>query len=316
VDCLTFLDRLAGLLEGSSTPSERAAADEHATSCPECGELLRASRGESAGHSSRERGAGFLADGSHGAADMVRSVLARTTGAGCGPAERQLCDFVDGALDPAAASLLAAHLDHCPSCSALAESLRGMTAVLASLAELEPDPRLLPAVLNATSRRPRRSRLATLISDWSQVLLARPRFSLEAAYAGTLLFVLVFGNPAAILQAASARTMTVAEAGMGRLRTAVPATLSSLPIEKTQVSGAVRKLETFRESLSAPRQTVERATGGWLRWFAGDWTVTWRSALSAFDWLVNELDRRTSWVRQALKSVFPSRTEPQAAPGR
>jgi hypothetical protein len=323
MDCLTFLDRLAALLDGAAAPSERQCAEAHAAACVECGELLRAAlrdRKQSASTPSSEgslenvqsvaestrRRQGPLRE------DLVGRVLARTTGPACRPAEELLCDYVDGQLDAGTASMLVAHLDHCPSCSALAESLRALGGVLASLAELEPGPGFLPTVLDATSRRPKRGWLAGWAAAWSGLLLSRPRLSLEAAYVGTLLFLLVFGNPAGTLQAASGRTTALAREGVGRMRSALPGALTSLSAREKEVSEATARIavDGLGQKLSASRQAIERGTRGWWESLSARWTGAWAFARGALGWIVAELEANTSRIREAVTDLFRGRTEP------
>jgi hypothetical protein len=168
---------------------------------------------------------------------LLASVLHRTTGAACRRAEELLCDLTfaeDGlrAGDEAGVAaredggwpdraLLAAHLEHCKACADLATALQHAAGVLPSLASLDPGPGFTWAVLQATSRAmPTR---AARLAGWWRGWLVRPRFAFELAYVATLLLVLIVGNPAQTLQAASARTATAAAAGLHRARSAWPA---------------------------------------------------------------------------------------------
>jgi predicted anti-sigma-YlaC factor YlaD len=309
--CLTFLDRLANLLDGSATPAERAAAEKHAATCADCAALLRA-----AGHDRqpRDKHAGT----ERAPEDLVGPVLARTTGPACRRAEDLLPDYVDGVLEAQTASLLAGHLAHCAACRALAEALRAVGPVLATLAQIEPGPDLLVSVLDATSRRPKPGRVAAWVARWSELLVARPRLSLEAAYVGTVLVVLVFGNPAGTLHAASARTVAAAEAGLGRVKTALPAAISSLPEEK-RVADALTTVQDLREKLSASRAALEVRGSGTDQWWsglAGRLAGAWATVRDGFSWLVAQTDAQASRVRNAVQSLFSRPTEPSRPPGR
>jgi anti-sigma factor RsiW len=325
MDCLTFLDRLAALLDGRAAPGERAALEEHARACADCGDLLRAAETQSRtgsvapGPARGEEpfGTGFVGD-----------VLRRTTGPACRRAEDLLPDFADGLLDAGTASLVASHLAHCAACAALAETLRAMGPVLASLAEVEPGPDLLVSVLDATSRRPKErvgsgfSRIAgwqAWVAGWSELLLSRPRLSLEAAYIGTVLFVLVFGNPAATLHAASARTVAVAETGIGRVKTALPSALASLPGDQ-RVAGALTTVEDLRQKLAmSPGSIVPdlgsaiaegRADATWWRGIVARLSGAWTAVRDTVGWLVEQAGARAARVRDALQSLFSRPTEP------
>lgn len=89
--------------------------------------------------------------------------------------------------------LIAQHLLHCESCRALQAALllsqNGLPALRTRPAPAELRQRIL---LQTTGRAtPQRQRKLSRLQSW----LLRPRFALESAYLGSLLFVLVFGLP-------------------------------------------------------------------------------------------------------------------------
>ena len=71
---------------------------------------------------------------------------------------------------------------------------------LPTLAHIPPPADLVDQILTRTSARPKQptvsllNRLPTLSTNFTG-LLRRPRFSLEASFAGTLVWLLIFGTP-------------------------------------------------------------------------------------------------------------------------
>ena len=110
------------------------------------------------------------------ALDLTRAILARTSGSPCQRLQDQACAYVDGELDDSRASLVQAHLAHCPACAALVGALHTSQRLLPTLADADPGPWFTQRLLRATVHRP-----AT--STWWR-LMHRPRIALEAAYLG------------------------------------------------------------------------------------------------------------------------------------
>jgi anti-sigma factor RsiW len=119
--------------------------------------------------------------------DLTRAILARTTGGSCEALRAQACAYVDGELEPLQADLVAAHLTHCPACTALVAALRAAEVRLPALRAADPGPWFTQRVLRAC-------RPAPAPSLWSR-LLQRPRFALEAAYVGAALGYLLLSLP-------------------------------------------------------------------------------------------------------------------------
>jgi anti-sigma factor RsiW len=135
--------------------------------------------------------------------DLTNSILKRTSGPACARARAYLPDLADGKLEAGSAGLLALHLDYCSGCRALDQRLRELSETFQGMALLEPDEGFTTAVMHATvKRRSASSRLRLKV--WWGRQIRRPRFALEAAYIGTLLCVLVFGNPASMVGNATA----------------------------------------------------------------------------------------------------------------
>lgn len=163
--------------------------ERHAAGCPSCAEILSLATlplGDDAG--------------------VAADVLTRTSGPACHQAEEGLNDFVTGHLVPGEdRSLLAEHLEHCSTCSALARELERLAVDLPRLAVVAPDTSLVPDVLRRTLPLPVQFRRwwASAWPRWVQ----RPRFAAELAYAATLVLVVIFGTPVSPLQATSERAI-------------------------------------------------------------------------------------------------------------
>ncbi|GAB4108493.1 MAG: hypothetical protein Kow001_06010 [Acidobacteriota bacterium] len=187
MDCEVFRKRLSTYLSGQMAAAEAAQVELHFASCRECGAFLEQTRGEV-----------FSTD-----QEFVAGVLARTSGSVCSACREYLCLISDGAVDALHVRLLESHLENCPDCRRVADLLNQLADVLPTLAEEDPGPAFAASVLAAcrtVSPRPRVERRQRL---WSW--LWRPLFPLEAAYVGTLVFVLGF---TAVLGSPSASTLS------------------------------------------------------------------------------------------------------------
>jgi len=179
--CRVLENVLDSYLAGKLNASSAEAVENHIRSCEDCGRLLALARGE------LELPAGEA---------FTASVLQRTVGSACARARKLLGDRFDGALQPLDAELLGGHLDRCESCRALASALSLLQADLPGMGEIEPDPFFAPAVLRRlAAMQVSRRRLGDRIRQWWAGVVHRPRFSLEAAYIGTLVVILALGNP-------------------------------------------------------------------------------------------------------------------------
>lgn len=241
---------------GETLPDEfQAQVDAHLRVCSTCralGDSLREALTE-------------LADAPPDDAELTTSILAATTGSSCQSCRSRLCIWVEKNLDPGEGQLVDEHLRHCPSCRALAGVLQWLPGVLPTLRDVSTGESFTGEVLARTSRlvpsaadfatarahspvpqassdplSPRRQRKASIppasrrmagalerlgkrVRSWT----ARPLFPVEAAYAATLLAVLIFG----------------------------PATMSSIPQHALSwLRGEGQGLQTAGTSLSARSQ--------------------------------------------------------------
>ena len=121
--------------------------------------------------------------------DFAAGVLRRTTGSACEAAEPLLTALVDGELGRTERELVGSHIAHCAACHALVAVLGALGSDLRSFVDVEPDTGFVDDVLAVTCD------ALPAWSEWRRVLLLRPRFSLEAAFAGSILFILLFGVP-------------------------------------------------------------------------------------------------------------------------
>jgi len=94
----------------------------------------------------------------------------------CEACERELGTYLDGALHPAVAGVLEAHLASCRGCRLKLEAYRVIEAHLAELPEIQAPAWLESRVLDAVVRKPRLARL------WSRGLAA----AAALAFAGTV----------------------------------------------------------------------------------------------------------------------------------
>ncbi|MFQ5526429.1 MAG: anti-sigma factor family protein [Thermoanaerobaculia bacterium] len=229
MNCREFERGLEALSDGAA-PAALRAYEEHAATCGACSELLALAR---------------LPASEPG--DLVAGVLSRTSGSACRQAEARLPEFVDGLLSSAdGRELVAAHLEHCSSCSGLIVELERLAADLPRLAIVEPDVGLVDAVLRRTLPLPVQLRRwwAAAWPRW----VRRPRFATELAYALTLVLVVAFGTPVSPLQAMPERALDFARTDPGE------------QIEQLQ---AVTR-EEISERLQAAAESGSRQAWSWV----------------------------------------------------
>ncbi|MEE8246042.1 MAG: zf-HC2 domain-containing protein [Alphaproteobacteria bacterium] len=264
MDCYELEDRLEALLDGELTDAERRRCARHLEKCRRCRELVEP-----------------LAVAAEPPADLVGSVLARTSGATCGRAHALLCDLEDGALTATERELVGRHLESCGDCRALAAVLARLSVDLPRLAELAPDRRFVEDVLSATLPYP-----VLLRRWWSRTWpqwLRRPRFASEAAFVATMVLVLVFATPDSPLEALPAKALELTRIDpLARLKQPL------VPLE-----------DRFATRVEAPLRSRwdqgEAAVRGWA-----EEAVTRGRALS------NELIARIGTFWEAVASLFES----------
>lgn len=256
----TWLDDwLAGRL--SADAARRIAT--HVESCERCRRLADIVR-----DAADDRTLSVMtADADH---DLLPGVMDRTSGSPCARAEQLLPDLVDGDLDADTRGVLADHLAHCDSCSTLLAALEESRQALPALVELVTPPGFVEGVLEATSRRERRSWLG----EWWLRMLARPRASLELAYVATVLLVVFLGNPVSAFQHAR----NGAEQLVGR----VPVSQIAEQLPASEAAGTVSRIA------SSVKLTLDAITNEMARRWAQSRELfdALRSTMrSAIDWL-------------------------------
>lgn len=179
MNCHEFERLLDRIVEGAAPEQTRRDAARHRGACAACRELEEMAR------------ASLDARGAPGQ-DLTRAVMSLTSGSACGAAGERLAGLMDGALADAERELVLLHLEDCAACEELAATMRWMSGRLPSLAEIDPRAGFTEAVMRRTARRPTRTGLAALKDRWA-ALMARPRFTWEAAYVGALVVWLLFG---------------------------------------------------------------------------------------------------------------------------
>ncbi len=100
------------------------------------------------------------------------------------------------------------HLQHCTGCREMARTLAMLSQTLPEMAEIRPDPGFVADVVRATSRPA--TGLAGLLARMRgriAALLARPRFPMEAAYAGMVVVWLLAGTSISPLRGLPGRAL-------------------------------------------------------------------------------------------------------------
>ena len=186
----------------------------------------------------------------HDADAFVSGVLGRTSGSACGRALDQLEALLDDELAGLDRQLVQAHLEHCRGCRETAVALGWLAPLLPQMAEIDPGPAFLAGVLDRTSRShaPRSiaehpdglAGLVDRVGRWWEKQILRPAFATQAAYAATVLAVLLTMAPGSPLRGAPERVFEVAKAGP-----------VAVPILGPALFGATDRLETELADLAA-----------------------------------------------------------------
>ena len=162
---------------------------------------------------------------------FLREVMTRTSGSPCARAEFLLPDLTDGQLADLDRQLVQAHLEHCAGCRSLAVAMGWLEPVLTQLAVVDPGPAFTGAVLARTSLRTRLAAppaaarpggvpgLMDRLGRWWGERIFQPGFPARAAYAATVVLVLLTAVPGAPLRGAPQTALKLMTAGP----TAIPA---------------------------------------------------------------------------------------------
>ncbi len=258
----------------------------HIATCERCARLAAVVRGdeEHAGRNAAE-------------VEFLSAVLDRTSGSACARAESQLPCLVDEELDAASREMLEGHLAHCTPCSRLLAALQEAEAVLPRLADVQPPPWFAESVLRATTAAEplsagvvRMRGRAAAFGQWWLRVLARPRASLELAYAATVLLIVLFGNPVAAFHEAEQRA--------GRLA-------GTVPVARLTEELAVKKAAASTiERLIAPFVAVANAV-------ANELSERWRQAHALMDQITARVADAVNWLATIdLRDVFGGQRTP------
>ncbi len=186
MNCEKFAKHLPLLISGEVNEILRDACENHIQSCASCLESF-----------AQANQAQFALPDSDA---FTQSVLQATTPNLCAESEELLGDFIDLSLDEEQKALLTLHLKSCVHCQNLHQSLQVIGVELALIAEQEPPNELLDIVLQHTlgKQQIKFSFPKSVAKLYTQFLL-RPRFALEASFAATLLWTLLFGVPTSVI---------------------------------------------------------------------------------------------------------------------
>jgi anti-sigma factor RsiW len=225
--------------------------------------------------------------------DLLPTVLCQTTGSPCARAETLLTALLDDELDADSREILESHVARCDACSRLLAALREAEHILPGLAGVQPPPGFVEGVLRATTAASLRAAFAPAGApgaaaatgwQWWSRLLARPRASLELAYVGTVLLIVLLGNPVAAFHQA--------EEHAGRLASAVPvARLTEGLSVKDAAAGTIdRLLAPFVAAASA---------------VATELSERWRQARALVDEIGTTIGNVLSWLKTIdVKRIF------------
>lgn len=248
--CRSFLERIMELDPGDPSAFQDRRLRDHLLTCADCQDLMRTFWSPVPGQ---------LQGG------LTNAILERTSGRSCAQVTELLCDLVDGDLEEDQATLVELHLSHCPECARLAEILEAMKRDLPAFAELPPPPGLIDQVLRSLPAfRPQRPGWTGKVQAWFAALPQRPLISIEAAYLGTLLVFLVFGNPFASLPesrrllaglAEQSGVVHVVGAGYEGLGQYVDDSFDAVRLATTRLEASGQDLEDLRTELSGKIDT-------------------------------------------------------------
>jgi len=199
--CRWLEDRLEQYIDGTLSAEDRATAAAHVTSCPRCRDLTALAGGE----------LDLTLQPPGGDDALTASILRSTSGDACDTALSRLCDQLDATIDAAGDELVGMHVQHCAGCREMARALTMLSETLPQMAEIRPDPDFVADVMRATARPA--TGLAGLLGSLRErvaALLVRPRFPMEAAYAGMIAIWLLAGTSISPLRGMPERALELA----------------------------------------------------------------------------------------------------------
>ncbi len=259
MDCKEFERRLDARLDGVSSGELDPAARSHADACLRCRELEVLLRPEE------------LTDGGAVPVDVVAGVLERTTGPSCGAALEAIAASLEGTLDSSASARLEGHLGRCPRCGAIARVAASLAGELPELAETDPGPGFVDAVMRRTL--PFSSRLRRRWVPWLDRIRGfalRPRFPVESAYAGALLAVAALALAGIPLGDAAEACVRMASAAGRSVETVRDGSRELAPA----VAAPYRELEQrFDDALAGGAEragAAQRAIRSWTKGILGE----------------------------------------------
>lgn len=251
---------------------------EHAASCVDC-------RAWAAAYA---EGAAWWVNGSAGR--LAPDVIAATAGDVCALTRQRLTSATDSPPDASAATLVAGHLGRCEGCRAFAAAWSQVSLALPGLADLDPGLGFTAAVLARTSRRRPASWLDRVRAVGTR-LARRPRFAWEAAYVVTLIWLVVFGPPVAVLDWTTARVGAVtADAVPDGMRDAGSQVLARVETLQQRWTGQVEKASAAVDTggMAAGHYVQDArdvAARWWERGLAGLADLLSSSWVAIVDWL-------------------------------
>jgi predicted anti-sigma-YlaC factor YlaD len=238
--------------------------------------------------------------------DLPAGVVARTGGTACARARALLGAAFDEPLAALDGALVAGHLETCAACRAVASAMDEAAAALPGLAEIDPGPAFTARVLAATSRRRAGGRVVDRWRAAWAALVGRPRFALEAAYALTLVLILVGGNPLKAWERTVAQVRPIARAHVAERIGALGQAIDARVVAWRD--HAAPGPATDRAVTAGARSWLDRARQAWDDAFgvAGAWMRR----------LIDGVETFAGRIREWGVDLFSSPTEPPAPPAR
>lgn len=216
--------------------------------------------------------------------ELTAAILAATSGSPCARAEALLPCLADGELSGEEVALLTAHLAHCAPCRALAESLAWLEGALPAMARREPDALFAGEVLAAIAQAEAADALPRLderLADWWRRSWRRPRFALEAAYAGTLIVVALTATPVSPLRGAPREALALLRGESSSLATAIPLDLTR--VTDSLASAGDTAVDSGARNLRAAKESLRTRFGAWRERLQPSLRELWRDLGALLD---------------------------------